>query len=361
MPPDGQIPGLRLLGRSYRLEFSDPALEAAVRLLYEPLFAASTRDAAALQMVRLPAGGVRVSLESQSFDFEEPWIQQHPAAALTHALLATETRHVVLHAAAVSRHGEALIIAGASGMGKSTLAAALGERGATVLSDEFAPIDRLSSRIAPFGMRMGLREGPRPDRAGIDVDLPGERKRLFDVRHQPAPSIAEARLRAVIHLGTETAVVPSSARTRARLWFDAAPERVSSALTASGFERDGDARMDGIWSVVDVRHDELRRALHALRTQPGMPACMRVQYDDLDPLDFAAPPVLSDIKTSEGALDLARRISTAQRGPLVAGPFAGDATRFLREFVHLTRDVRFVRLRPGRLEDMLALVEGLWS
>jgi hypothetical protein len=54
-------------------------------------------------------------------------------------LLCHQRGQVPLHAAAVEVDGKALLFAGSSGMGKSTLAAAFGRRGHRLLSDDVAP------------------------------------------------------------------------------------------------------------------------------------------------------------------------------------------------------------------------------
>lgn len=73
--------------------------------------------------------------------------------------------HVFVHAGVVGQRGGALVVAGRSFSGKSSLVAALVGQGATYLSDEFAPLDE-SGLVHPYprplGLRRSRREFPQP-------------------------------------------------------------------------------------------------------------------------------------------------------------------------------------------------------
>jgi HprK-related kinase A len=64
-----------------------------------------------------------------------------------------------LHAASLARMGQAVIFAGDSGRGKSTLSAALLARGWKYLSDEFALVQTETLRLHPFPKAVCLKEG----------------------------------------------------------------------------------------------------------------------------------------------------------------------------------------------------------
>ena len=57
---------------------------------------------------------------------------------------------LVLHAAALAREGESLLVVGESGTGKTTLSLLLRTRGWTLLSDDLAPFHIDDSRLLPF-------------------------------------------------------------------------------------------------------------------------------------------------------------------------------------------------------------------
>ena len=68
-------------------------------------------------------------------------------------------RFIQIHAASMARGGRGLILAGDSGVGKSTLAAALMARGWQYLSDEFALIDPKTHHMHPFPKALCIKSG----------------------------------------------------------------------------------------------------------------------------------------------------------------------------------------------------------
>lgn len=352
--------GLRVLNRSYRICCTDSALLSGLALLYAPMLGDVAPDATDLFVTRLPDHGLALELQGERFEFSDPWVAQAPASALTHVLLATETRHLVFHAGAFERNGRSVILAGASGMGKSTLVAHLGVRGARILSDEFAPVLRGRGCLTRFPLRLGLREGPRPDRPGLDADLPGERKRLYDPDAVGSVPSEEPFVTAVVILGTESGTATVTGRSRARMWFDAPPEVVEARLVERGFRVVERARLDGLWVVVAAELPEIRQAVDGLKAERST-ACplLRVQFEDLDPPDFHVAPVLREASPTAGVLELSKRLSTAQRSRIVDREFSGDATRLIMETAASLQNARFLHLRPGRLNETLDLLEGL--
>jgi len=66
-------------------------------------------------------------------------------------------RHLLLHAAVVEKNGQAVILPGQPGAGKSTLCAALVGRGWRLLSDEMAMIDLNSTELIPIVRPVSLK------------------------------------------------------------------------------------------------------------------------------------------------------------------------------------------------------------
>jgi hypothetical protein len=64
-----------------------------------------------------------------------------------------------IHAGAVVYRGGALLLAGRSGQGKTTLALGLLRRGLGLLSDEFAVVEPATQRIAPYRRSLHIRPG----------------------------------------------------------------------------------------------------------------------------------------------------------------------------------------------------------
>ena len=78
-----------------------------------------------------------------------------------------------IHAAAMSRHGVGIILAGTPGQGKSTLAAGLLARGWKYLSDEFALIHPTTRRLEPFPKALCIKSGSFAPvlKLGLPLDL----------------------------------------------------------------------------------------------------------------------------------------------------------------------------------------------
>lgn len=80
-------------------------------------------------------------------------------------------QHLLLHASAVERGGRALVMVGASGSGKSTMAALLGEGDWRLMGDEFAMLNMGSGAIHAFPRLISLKNESVPEmaaRVGLD-------------------------------------------------------------------------------------------------------------------------------------------------------------------------------------------------
>jgi hypothetical protein len=88
----------------------------------------------------------------------------------TLALFAAEhlAARVAIHAGVAARGGRAIVLPGPSFAGKSTLCAALGEAGATVLTDELALVDPSASTVTGWHRPLRLRQ---PDGSVRSIQL----------------------------------------------------------------------------------------------------------------------------------------------------------------------------------------------
>jgi hypothetical protein len=81
-------------------------------------------------------------------------------------------RRLFVHAGAVGWQGQAIIIAGASMSGKSTLVASLLHAGATYYSDEYAVLD-FKGRVHPFARPLSVRDDGARRQRRVQVELLG--------------------------------------------------------------------------------------------------------------------------------------------------------------------------------------------
>jgi len=142
----------------------------------------------------------------------------------SHLLGHDHAADAVLHAAAVSLGEErprTVILVGPSGAGKSTLTAALLAHGATLLSDEFVPIEPVGFRPVSFPRAFCLKHRPRT-KVGIDTTMEeSEHGWWLHPTRRLTPGERGGRVASILFLnreaGIETAVLRPLGASRALL------------------------------------------------------------------------------------------------------------------------------------------------
>ncbi len=146
--------------------------DAGLRIVGENL--TSTHPLANLEgyvfnLLRTPAGYV-VDVAGQSSPARHTLSElfQDAEMEITEAALERlRQRYLPLHAAAVARHGAGLLVIGAHDAGKTSLACALARSGATLLSDDIAPLRPSDLTVFPFPRDLILLEGTRRTLGGL--------------------------------------------------------------------------------------------------------------------------------------------------------------------------------------------------
>lgn len=276
---------------------------------------------------------------------------------------------LLAHAACVSLAGRGLVLAGPSRMGKSTLAAHLAVRGAGLLSDELAPLERSSGLVlpAPFpvGIRPGAAEALAEGRDALEYVVLGDRKKLVEIRAltglAPAPPVRPAAVVFLTPRAEPSVVTFEKHAGEALLVLTGWSEGLGRDLAALPGLRVRETReRDGFFDVL----------LGIDGAGPGMPAVIRtiaahgaalagVRLEGLQGPRFEGEPVLVPITATAGVLEFARKIIPHQASELVRGEFDGRATGLVREIARLLHGCSFYKLAPGRLETMLGLLEAL--
>jgi hypothetical protein len=204
---------LRLLEHRIGILGDDEALLERLARCFEPGTGEATRETGDTQLT------VRLSHASPdgSADERRLGVTTDPAGALdalvgpgprspldlTRALVqwaVDHTRHYVFHAAALRRDGKGILLPADSYSGKSTLAAALGQRGFALLSDEVGAIDPRNGRLIAFPRALSLRRDVLPvlglsDSLGASFDRGASRMvRANELGLERAESGADASL-----------------------------------------------------------------------------------------------------------------------------------------------------------------------
>jgi hypothetical protein len=279
-------------------------------------------------------------------------------------------RDYFIHAGCVGRRGRALIIAGRSGLGKSTLTSFLVARGMTYLSDEIAPLGRNDGRVAPFPLRLGIRPGPAADlvRAapGEEARVIGGRKKMVDagdwgvsVERQALP------LHAAIFLSRSAGAQVATARkftgdVRIYVW-NLQPEFETELLARTGaqlVERRADSAAMTSLVLRGARPETFLAELQGLAAA-RQAQIAGIEYEDLQTPDYQAHPRLVSLPPAAGVMELAKRIFPGQKRLILQMEFDNRLPRLIQDLLQAVRGAAFYRLIPGRLDEMVALVEDL--
>jgi hypothetical protein len=92
---------------------------------------------------------------------------------MVRTLFSELTDFIVLHAGVLEKDGQALILSGPPGVGKSTLTLALLERGFRFLSDDFCPMGRETGSVYPFPRSVWMVDPER--KRSLPEGRPGKR------------------------------------------------------------------------------------------------------------------------------------------------------------------------------------------
>jgi hypothetical protein len=290
---------------------------------------------------------------------------------LAYLVFANIRSHYMVHAGCVSRNGQAIIISGDSGMGKTTLTSHLISRGMGFLSDELAPIHRATGTVDPFPLRLGIRPGPAQE---LVRDLPGtsvlfdadDPKKLVDARALGArPAEQPLPLHAVVFLSQHASAEVSTPRK-----FKGAIQLHFMAMTED-FRRDllertgatllsetasGSRLVSLVLSVPDP--SGFLPVLNETVARHGIPLA-GINVENLDPRDFAAKPQLIKLPAVAGVIELIKKMPSHNKAELIRAEFGGKMPLLIKEVSGLTDRVTFYKLKPGRLDKMIELIEGV--
>lgn len=279
--------------------------------------------------------------------------------------------YFLIHGGAASWKDKGVIISGHSTFGKTTLLIELVKRGFRFLSDEIAPIHRLSHKIAPFPRSLGVREGALRLFKGLlgeswKVCCNGheDRKCMIDIEDIYQGRIgAPCRPRYVIFLGVN---LDEDLGEKGNLRF--------LEITLDGINQDLIRDLKAVDGVMDVfkvpgRKYPIVRLLLDRKKQMSSKlkkVCNRHKCSILYSVpgktqapNFSGSPVLTSISKTQGVMELMRMILSEYQPTMVDDVFDGSPCRMVMELADIAKDIQFYQLSMGKLDEMGELIRQL--
>jgi len=312
---------------------------------------------------RLPVYRVSLSGRPSLTIGGETWRSADPEAlelyaynAILNAMAARVRSHFLFHAAALATpaapDGSGIILAGGSGLGKTTLAAALLGRGWAFLSDDVAAVGRADGHLYPFPRRLRVRfPGGRPgEKQWLDVEdvAPGS---LRATASQPARCL---------FLLAEAARGPGGTNATWYLLLERLEAGLLAGLrAAAGVQAVGVARGEpypalrvelapDAWPAVEPEIQAICRRHDVL--------LFEITRGPEDAPDFGVTPELIPIPPAEAARELLGHLKGGPRSALLHEEFGGSATRLYLALTELAAGMACYRLRVGRLTEMVEAI-----
>jgi len=358
----GNVPGpIENFSSMYKLFLADGAPSASDTPIRLYFYQQETAEGPVLTML---VGGHVVRVRDAE-------ILSAPFSIFSYLILLQVHSHYLVHGGCVALNGRGIVLSGDSKMGKTTLVSHLVTRGAGFLSDELAPISRRECYVEPFPRRLCIREGPAKQLVREDIEemvwaVRDDRRQLVRVEELMGgrEPVGRVPLRAVLFLSTRPEGDVATPMKFAQVIRVALTER-TDALEAEL------ARIPGL-TIVE-RHSQREFPEFLLRTeQPGslLPQLKalverhgvefaEMRYENLEGPDFEGRPKIVPIAAAAGVIELIKKMPGAFKNELVKREFDGKLARMVAELSSIVGDVRFYRFMPGRLEEMIELVEAL--
>jgi hypothetical protein len=278
------------------------------------------------------------------------------------ATIAARVRsHILIHAAVVERDGSAVLIAGDSQHGKSSLALGLLRRGFRLHSDELAAIARTDGRVHPFPRKVRATSRSLA-LAGYDV-APDEfplwlGKYLVDVERLPAATTsAPTPIREIVLLSE-----PSPHGAAQQDFMRVTVDRLDDLWLASLERTDGVAALyvdhSANFPAVLIQTKKKAAVLASVDAlcQAHRVLCLEVQKRAPHQPSFTQAPQVVPLSKSLAVMELLRHFQGTHGSVILQEEHGGSAASFYMEMADLVDNVRCHRLYVGHYQESLDLI-----
>jgi hypothetical protein len=342
------------------------------------------------------AGGPAVLVDGRRYPCrDQTTLLSFAYVAILNSVFQRVRSHWLVHAAALNVGGRGVLLLGAGGLGKTSLALELARRGHGFLSDDVGAVRRADGHVDPFPKSIGVRPGMEQLFPDLNFDgqklIPGlsrgEKGFLPIDRLIPGAIGQPAPLGGVFVLSGDLA-----AQTDPGGVIYLTLDRIESACVADLQAVPGIIRVSIVeditaesdqWPVVSGQQvftgdwplatDHYRGSapsavnfpLLQIEVAPGAFVDLAIEAvcdrhgalllhfmkGDEPEADFDRPPVLVPLSRAETARELVRKFRAGPRSAVLQAVYGGDLGRMFLDLVELLRDVRCFRLQVGRLRE----------
>ena len=314
-----------------------------------------------------PEKGFFLYLSGRSFQIPDRPDRMELYLFLFNYLLDQARDIFVIHGAALADRQQGLILAAASGLGKSTLTLELLRRGKKFLSDELACLDREGGELRAFPRALSIQRSVLAGFLAAEKMPPLDPKRvvedqtkiMIDVEELfPKAHLSRSRLQTIVFI-EPPALTPRGDQTQTmELRFFALPADFLEALKQAPGLVELTADQSSLSPMVRLAYQAkapLVPIIQALADKHGV--AIRSYYPEgKAEIDYRRPPQLFPLKPSSGILTLCRYVLNAPVNPEDPG---SGRQRLLASLARATRGVRFYRMTPGPLSEMADRIESL--
>lgn len=258
--------------------------------------------------------------------------------------------YFLLHAGAVSWRDRGLIISAPCGFGKTTLIIELVKRGLCFLSDELAPIHRLSHLVEPFPRSLGLR-------------TEGSNQTIMDIKEIFPARIGKTCLckyMVFLDLPRENFIDNSQFQT-----IEVAFNRIDDLFLDE---------LKGIPGIRKVSRIEERLfpmvrlslknrvyfypKLQQMSQKRGISIMYSLPSQSKKP-DYTGSPSLRHLSPRQGLIRLTQSVINREKSKMLNQTYQGSITRMLTGLADVARESEFYRLCPGRLKETSEILDEL--